>query len=172
MTFQYASYDVTSCELGACDNEIETHFCKTLSIMTLLWSLVLALLFALRLRCESEIGDGDDETNTTSVDDAEAAIDPELETAYLALNQMYASITHGDPRYFNQAIQALSNETLADTLLDEAVMQGIEHNFIHILNTMVPTLISSRSRTHPPCDVCFASTSFPRSPSRYTPHPC
>ena len=66
----------------------------------------------------------------------EQVIDANLEQFYTLLRRMYSSITHGDSRYFNMVIKELQNDTLIEYLDDENVMEAIETNFVHILNTM------------------------------------
>eukprot|EP01084_Bolivina_argentea_P300078 517321_1 len=81
-----------------------------------------------------------DEENTPieqePFEEEEYDIDENMESMFVLLNKMYNAITHGDSRYFNMIIKQLSNDTFSDIITDENIMEAIESNFVHILNTM------------------------------------
>ena len=77
----------------------------------------------------------ENETNGTHLGDEPSS---ETEELHQLLNTMYGAITHGDQRYFRMLTKKLSsNQTYSDLLIsDDDIMESIESNFIHILNTM------------------------------------
>lgn len=114
----------------------------------LCYCIIILLLFQ-SLHSEEDIQDNEDEMNIIdenleNVDivnegseiEEEQVTDPNLEQLYVLLQRMYSSITHGDSRYFSIVIKELKNETFVQYLDDENIMEAIETNFIHILNTM------------------------------------
>ena len=60
----------------------------------------------------------------------------EIEQLYTLLHRMYSAITHGDSRYFNMVMKDLKNDTFTEYLENQDILEAIETNFVHILNTM------------------------------------
>lgn len=109
---------------------------------TFLSRFIIFILFLLRcFHCKEENTEQTPDTtfenpaNATHLGDEPSSETEELQHL---LNTMYGAITHGDQRYFRMLTKKLSsNQTYSDLLIsDDDIMESIEANFIHILNTM------------------------------------